>query len=101
MVSLMQQYEKLCHEGRISDKRRKNFLASLRALAASYGTTPDRLTLTPEVEGTYKDQLKTSLGAQGKSAGAIRNNVQEIGQLIRLIRQLPQAAPLPQWQVDT
>jgi hypothetical protein len=96
MSSLMQQYQKLCSEGRISPKRRKNFLSALRHLAAAYDTTPERLTLTPEVKGTYRNQLKHYLIAQGKSPLAIRNASQEIGQLIRLIDALPQATPIPQ-----
>jgi hypothetical protein len=96
MSSMMQQYEKLCREGLISVKRRKNFLSALRHLAAAFDTTPDRLTLTPEVKGTYRDRLKHYLIAQSKSPLAIRNASQEIGQLIRLIDVLPQAMPIPQ-----
>jgi hypothetical protein len=96
MSSLMQQYQKLCSEEQISPKRQKNFLSALRHLAAAYDTTLDRLTLTPEIKGTYRDQLKRYLMAQGKSALAIRNGSQEIGQLIRLMDALPQATPIPQ-----
>jgi hypothetical protein len=96
MPTLVEVFHQLCTDGRIPQTRRKNFLSTIRAMAASHQTTPDRLHLTPEIETTYKARLGDYLQAQGKSAVSIRNAMQEMGQLIRLAHDLPKATAIPQ-----
>jgi Phage integrase family len=98
MSSVLDVYRQLCTEDRLPGKRLKNFRTSVDYLAAAYETTPERLELTPEVEGTYKDRLRTFLTDQGKGKVVIRNTVQEVGQLLRTWQQLPARTSIPQVQ---
>jgi hypothetical protein len=100
--TLMDVYHQLCTEDRIPETRRKNFRTTLRYLAESYDSTPDRLALTPEVESTYRDHLRDYLTAQGKHltkqgkpSSAIRNAIQEVGQFLKAYHELTRTPAVP------
>jgi hypothetical protein len=104
--TLMDVYQHLCTDDRfpsadVTDpkrrqQRQRNLKTSLRYLGSAFESTPERLELTPEVEGSYKDRLRASLMAQGKGHSTVRNTIQDIGQFLRAYHELPRAVPIPQ-----
>jgi hypothetical protein len=104
--SLSEIYRQLCTEDRfpspdVTDPKRRlqrqnNLKTSLRYLAEAHGSTPDRLPLTPEVEDSYNLRLRDYLKAQGKGHSTVRNTINDIGQFLRIYRQLPKTTRLPQ-----
>jgi hypothetical protein len=104
--TLSEVYHRLCTEERFPSKdvtdcqkrqqRQSNLKTSLRYLAAAHDSTPETLFLTPEVEATYKDQIRSYLTAQGKGLSTIRNSIQDVGQFLRAYHQLPLKTPVLQ-----
>src|SRR5262249_51303206 len=104
--SVMHIYQRLCTEerfpspdvtdGKRRTQRQQNLRTSLRYLAEAFGTSPERLELTPDVEGTYQDRLRAYLQAQEKGYSTIRNTIQDMGQYRRPYKGLPKAMRLPQ-----
>jgi hypothetical protein len=82
--------------GLIPPRRQKDVMTALRYLAASYGTTPDLLPLTPAIETTYRQQLREHLTAQGKGHSTVRNSIQGVGQYLKAVHAILQTPPLSQ-----
>src|SRR5687768_3782251 len=82
MPTLLQVYQQVCTQGLIPSTRQKDMLTSLRYLAASYDSTPDRLPVTEALETTYRPHLKAYLRTQGKKHATIRNSLQNLGQFL-------------------
>jgi hypothetical protein len=93
--TLLHVYQQLCTDGLLPDNRQKDILTALRYLSSSYDMTPDTLPLTPEVEISYRQQLRDYLTAQRKGHSTIRNSIQGIGQYLKAFHQLQQTLPVP------
>ena len=102
MSSLMEVYQQLCKHDLLPEKRRKNFLTSIRYLAKSYDSTPEQLAVTRDLEATYAEHLRDYLTAEGKHltregqpSVTMRNTVQEVKQLLAQYHTLTHTAPVP------
>jgi hypothetical protein len=100
MPTLLRVYHQLCTDDDLPDKRRKDLLTALRYLAASYDTTPDQLSLTPEIEATYRQRLRDFLTAQDKGHSTIRNAIQGIGQYLKAYHGTVQTPLIPVQRPD-
>ena len=96
MSSLQEIFDGLCTSEAIPKTRYKDVLTALRYLAAAHDSTPEVLSLMPEMEQTYKAVLRDYLTAQKKGPSTIRNSIQGVGQFLRAYHQLPANTPIQQ-----
>ena len=96
MSSIADVFKDLCTSGAIPTTRQKDILTSLRYLAAAHGSSPEQLSMAPEMEQTYKAVLSDYLTAQDKGAFTIRNTIQGVGQFLRAWHHLPAKTPIRQ-----
>jgi hypothetical protein len=95
MPTLMEAYRQVQVQKPFSDTRAKDVMTALRYLAASHDSTPDVLSLTPEVEASYRERLRAHLTTQGKGHSTVRNAIQNVGQCLAKYHEVTQTAPVP------
>lgn len=83
MSTLAEIFQSLGTRQGIKATRQKDIKSGLRYLAAAYQSTPEQLTLSPDIETQYKVVLREYLTAEGKGELTIRNMIQAAGQALR------------------
>jgi hypothetical protein len=95
MPSLLKVYQDISRENLIPPRRQKDVKTALTYLAASYDSTPDILSISENLEATYRHQMRTYFDGHPKGKSTVRNSIQAIGQFLKAAHQLTQTPLTP------
>lgn len=79
----------------IADNSHKNVKTALKYLASAYGTTPEKLAFTSDIEAGYREQLRAYFDEHPKGQSTIRNTLQYLAQLWKAFHTIDRTPPVP------
>jgi hypothetical protein len=97
MPSLSDVCTQVCthHSPLIAVSRHKDVKTAVKYLASAYGTTPEKLILTPAIEAGYREQLRCYFDQHPKGRSTTRNTLQYLAQLLRAFHTLDETPLVP------
>jgi hypothetical protein len=97
MVTIRDVCMRVCthHPPLIAVSRHKDVKTAIKYLSSAYGTTPEKLILTPAIESSYREVLRTYCDQHPKGQSTIRNTFQYLAQLLKAFHTLEQTAQVP------